>query len=559
MVGPPRVRGAPVREARCQVNGIPRVVHNDWSRVPVPDLDGWQPALTVSVVIPAFQCQGTLELTLASLSRQTYPTDLLEVIVVDDGSDPPLTLPSVRPERTTLLRVADSGESGWGRANALRMGVAHSSGEILHWLDADMVVFPEHVAAQARWQHVLPYAVTLGYKRFVDPATHGRWPSSEAIVEAWNRGAAGDLFDGGEPHVYVERYIAQTDELRTADHLAFRIHVGATAALRRELYDAAGGLDPLLRLGEDTEFGYRLAQAGAVFVPEPRARSWHLGRTHVMRAKAQVARYNRPFLADRIPYPRHWRKVGGTAWSVPLVQVVVAVADEPLERVRAAVDSVLGGMEHDVRVNLVGPWDQLDDARVPVLTDPRLELRLIAATYRGEPRVRLVTEPPASAFPAPYLLELPAAYGLAPDALRRLIDLADRHQAGVVRVSLPRGEHGPPVLLWRTAALGRAQWVRCASESLLDAVTSVYGRRDVAATAIGIIDLTQFEPPELASGIARLSHRGRRPTGWVPSSVEVEGVRSLAKAAVVVMWLAGRRLMAWLPVPARRTHHTNGS
>jgi glycosyltransferase involved in cell wall biosynthesis len=526
------------------VSQTPRVVRNDWSRVTVPDLDGWRPALTVSVVIPAYQCQSTLDLTLASLSRQTYPAGLLEVIVVDDGSDPPLTLSPIVPQRTKLVRVEDS---SWGRANALRCGVAHSSGEILHWLDADMVAFPEHVAAQARWQHVLPYAVTLGYKRFVDPAEHGPWPSPRAVVQAWSRGAAGDLFGGiaGEPHAYLERYIAQTDQLRTADHLAFRFHVGATAALRRELYDAAGGPDPQLRLGEDTEFGYRLAQAGAVFVPEPRARSWHLGRTHVMRAREQVARYNRPFFADRIPYPRHWRRVGGTTWSVPLVEVVMAVGgDEPLERVRAAVDSVLHGAEHDIRVHLVGPWDKLDDARVPVLTDPQLDLRLIAATYRSEPRVRLITEPPASAFPAPYLLELPVTYGLAPDALRRLIHLADRHQVGVVRVSPSRG-----IVLWRTAAVGRAQWVRSDAESLLDAVTSVYGRRDVAAKAVGIIDLARFEPRELGPGIA---HRSRRPSaGLAPSIVEVEGVRSLAKATVVVAWLVGRRALARL---RRRPH-----
>lgn len=519
----------------------PRVIRNDWSRVAVPDLDGWRPALTVSVVIPAFQCQTTLDLTLASLSRQTYPADLLEVVVVDDSSDPPLTLPSIRPERTKLIRVEDSGESGWGRANTLHAGAVHSSGEILHWLDADMLAFPEHVAAQARWQHVLPYAVTLGYKRFVDPAVPGQWPSPGEIVDRWNRGSAGDLFggDAGEPHVYLERYIAQTDQLRTADHLAFRFHVGATAALRRELYDAAGGFDRQLRLGEDTEFGYRLAQAGAVFVPEPRARSWHLGRSHVMRAREQVGRYNRPFLADRVPYPRHWRKVGGPAWSVPLAEVVMAVAGEPMERVRAAVDSVLRGTEHDVRVNLVGPWDRLDNARVPVLTDPLLDLRLIAANYCGEPRVRLVTEPPASAFPAAFLLELPVGYGLAPDGTRRLVDLADRHQAGVVQISPPGGD-GPPVLLWRTAALGRAQWVRSDGESLLDAVASVSGRRDATAAAVGIFEL------------AHPSRGGRRRTGLTPSIVEVEGVRSLAKATVVVAWLVGRRARVWLQVHTRR-------
>lgn len=100
----------------------PRVIRNDWSPVTVPDLDGWQPTMTVSVVIPAFQCQPTLDLTLASLSRQTYPADLLEVIVVDDGSEPPLTLPPIRPERTKLVRLDDADKFGWGRANALHWG-----------------------------------------------------------------------------------------------------------------------------------------------------------------------------------------------------------------------------------------------------------------------------------------------------------------------------------------------------------------------------------------------------------------------------------------------------
>jgi hypothetical protein len=345
--------------------------------------------------------------------------------------------------------------------------------------------------------------VTLGYKRFVDP---------DRVPETWDG-------DEGEPHAYVERYIAQTDGLRTADHLAFKIHVGATAALRRELYEAAGGFDTRLRLGEDTEFGYRLAQAGAVFIPEPAARSWHLGRTHVQLAQERVTRYNRPFLADRVPFPRHWRRTGGPTCTVPLVEVVLPVAGEPLERVRGTVDALLRGAEPDVRITLVGPWDGLDDARVPVLTDPDQDLRLIAESYRAEARVRLATRSPASAFPAPYLLELPAAVDLAPDAVRRLVDIADRHQAGVVRVPL-----SPPVLLWRTAAMGRARWVRSDGQSLLDAVASVHGCREVDPSTI----------------------TGGRSAGLVPTMVEVEGVRSLARAAVVVAWLAGRRVAAWL-------------
>jgi glycosyltransferase involved in cell wall biosynthesis len=534
---------------------VQRVVRNDWSSVAVPALNRWRPSMTVTVVIPAYQCQDTVDLALASLSRQTYPAELLDVIVVDDGSEPPLRLPEIRPKRTTLLRPS----TGWGKANAQRAGVEQSAGDILLLLDADMVVYPEHVAAHARWHHAIPYCVTLGSKRFVDPP----WPSSEAVVQAWERGTPDDLFGGrtGERHEYVERYVAQTSQLRTADHLAFRIHVGATVGLRRGLYDLAGGPDPALRFGNDTEFGYRLAQSGAVFVPETLARSWHLGATHVMRAQEQIARYRMAFLADLVPYPRHWRKVGGTSWTVPLVEVALTVRDEPLERVRAAVDSILRGTDSDVRVNLIGPWDRLNPDRVPALTDPQLDLRLIAATYRGEARVRLITEPLPSAFPSPYLLEMSASHGLVSDSIQRLIALADHHQVGAVQVEASDG--GGDVLLWRTAAVGRAGWVRAAGESLLDAVAATYGVRRVTSTSVGVVDLTQFDPSELAAGTARLFGDNRKRPRTVTSVVEVEGARSLARATILVARLGGRRLTARLRRATswgvRRLRHVTGA
>src|SRR5262249_30655897 len=136
------------------------------------------------------------------------------------------------------------------------------------------------------------------------------------------------------------------------------------------------------------------------------------------------------------------------------------------------------------------------------------------------------------------------AYGLAPNSLRRMIDIADRHLAGVVRVSAP-GEGGPAVLLWRTAALARAEWVRADGESLLDAVTEVHGRRDVLADDVGVVAATRAE----AGG---RPGQARRSGSLVPSMVEVEGVRSLARATVVVAWLAGRRLRASVRRVVRR-------
>ena len=511
---------------------------NDWSTLTVPALGQWRPTRSVSVVIPAYNSQASLDLTLAALTGQTYPADLLEVVVVDDGSTPPIDLPAIRPVNT---RVVPTGQ-GWGSGAARDWGARHSDGEIIMWLDADMVPFAEHVEAQLRWHEAVGYAVTLGYKRMVDiaPGDPG-WPDPATVAAAVADGSIDRLFPVEQTtrHEYVEELIDSYQGLRRADHVGFLAFVTATATLPRALYLEAGGLDRTLRLGEDTEFGFRLAQAGAAFVPEPAARSWHLGRTHVMRQVDQVRRYNKPFLADLMPHPRWLRKGGGTAWSVPLVTVEIP-ADGPLERVRAAVDSVLASDERDLQVRLVGAWSTLTDDRRSILSDPRLDLRLIGATYRGDPRVRLVEPGEAEATASPFRLSLPAGVGLAPEALGTLLAVADSTQAGRVRVSGVGGS------LERTAAVSRAARAGASVEA-------VWGEHTVPATEIGVVDLSGFTVAQLAAGVGAVRGGAYRSGRWLPGSVEVAGVRSLGQAGVVVARIASRKALSRLKRAVRKT------
>jgi hypothetical protein len=257
-----------------------------------------------------------------------------------------------------------------------------------------------------------------------------------------------------------------------------------------------------------------------------------------MRARDQVQRYNRPYLADRMPQPRWLRRTGGTGWSVPLVTVSVDVAGQPLERIRAAVDAVLHGTERDLRVCLAGPWHTLGSQRVSPLRDPLLDLRLIAETYRSDPRVRLVEQAPETAFPSPFLLDMQVSHGLPGAAVRRLVDLIDRDQLGLLRVSGPDG--GPGVRLWRTAALSRALLVRRAGESPADVVDEVYGSRDVDAATVGLVDLSAFSAQDLAGGVGAAADPDRGTGRWLPGTVEVGGMRSLGRAAALVAQLSMR-------------------
>ena len=318
----PAQAGSPDRQDRP---GQPRVFRNDYAPLTPPRLGEWTPTLSVSVVIPAHGHQDKLDLVLASLAAQSYPAHLMEVVVVDDGSPEPLTLPRVRPGNTLLV---PSAPGGWGSAHAVNTGAAASSGQVILRLDADMLVYREHVESQMRWHHLVDYAVVMGHKMFVDFDPAAMAP--EYVYEEVAAGRAETLFDlrGADPH-WVERFIDRTDRLRSAHHEAFKVFVGATGSLHRTLFDAAGGLDPSLVLGGDSEFGHRVAQQGAVFVPDLDTSSWHLGRSQMQERRDAGTRYRMPYVSNRVPDFHLRRKRPERLWEVPLVDVVLDVAGHP--------------------------------------------------------------------------------------------------------------------------------------------------------------------------------------------------------------------------------------
>ena len=445
----------------------PRVRANDWGPLAVPALHGYTPELTVSVVIPAYRAQDTLPYTLAALAAQSYPQHLLEVVVVDDDDGAPLDLPESRPDRTKVVRSSGS----WGRASACATGASAADGDVIHWLDADMVPSRHQVAHHMRWHHALDHAVVLGHKSFVDP---GGLPSVGKVLEMALDDRLADLFAGRwvEDHGWVEEIWQRTDDLRTAGFRAFHVHVGATASVRRDMYTSAGGLDTSLKLGEDIELGYRLAMKGAVFVGERAATSWHLGTSHLMRHEKEVQRYNAPFVAQRVPDFRKFRQERGRAYRVPYMEVVVEAEGRSWEKVKYTVDGVLRARPGDLRCQIVGPWSDLDDQRRHLLHDSQLDLRLVQEEYASEPRVSLVEAPPPTAFPAQFRLRLPAGWrpvpgvGTSPRVTREM----QRRDQGLRSILLSDGQ---VARIERTAAFERALRVQAPGEELDDAVDAV--------------------------------------------------------------------------------------
>jgi hypothetical protein len=99
----------------------------------------------VSVVIPAYNAERTIDETLASVRRQSHGN--LEIVVVDDGSTDGTAAVADRhaaeDSRIRVLRIANRGVAG-----ARNAGIAASTAPFVAPVDADDLWHPEKIARQ---------------------------------------------------------------------------------------------------------------------------------------------------------------------------------------------------------------------------------------------------------------------------------------------------------------------------------------------------------------------------------------------------------------------------
>ena len=204
----------------------------------------------VSVVITTFNDGAFLGEALASVASQSIRP--LEILVIDDGSDPataPVVIEAVRSKYG--LDVAYSWQENQGPSAARNVGIAKARGEFIAFLDADDRWLPDHLELKlARISSLDPRYSTV-FDAFVE--FDGESGSQLKTIPC------GD-FDGS----ISEAALGVPGGVPAG--LQFQLH--RTAALR-----AVGGLDASLRVNEDFDLllrmgkaGYRMAGSGTVTV-----------------------------------------------------------------------------------------------------------------------------------------------------------------------------------------------------------------------------------------------------------------------------------------------------
>lgn len=196
----------------------------------------------VSVVIPAWNAENQIGLTLESVFAQTYRP--IEIVVVDDGSSDG-TLARVRNLLAPPLAVGLSsvvfGQENQGPARARNAGAARASGEFLAFLDDDDQWRPDRL------------------RRCVE--TLGDYPGA-AMLYSDARQPSGQLL--------VPREMAHAPSMREMLTRWWPI-LPSTAVIRRAAFIASEGFCPDFRRPgwEDAEFFVRLREQGEfVYLPE---------------------------------------------------------------------------------------------------------------------------------------------------------------------------------------------------------------------------------------------------------------------------------------------------
>ena len=202
--------------------------------------------LSISVVMPAYNAEHLLPRVLSPLIEMLEAGQVQEVLVVDDQS-PDGTAALARQMGASVLSTPVNGGPGAAR----NLAAEHATGDILWFVDSDVIAWP-------------------------DGPEHVRRAMSEDNVAA----VFGSYDDAPDGQAWFSRYknLLHRYHHQRAKRDASTFWAGC-GAIRADVFREVGGFDvetyeiPSI---EDIELGYRIVETGRRIVVEPRLQGKHL-------------------------------------------------------------------------------------------------------------------------------------------------------------------------------------------------------------------------------------------------------------------------------------------
>lgn len=127
-------------------------------------------SISLSVIIPAYNSENTIGKTLLSLQAQNNGvlSSNIEVVIVDDASKVPLSEiidTSKFPFAVTIIRL----NANMGASTARKIGTSVARGDILIYLDSDIVLSADYLREHMVRNMIIPNGVFVSLKENVRP------------------------------------------------------------------------------------------------------------------------------------------------------------------------------------------------------------------------------------------------------------------------------------------------------------------------------------------------------------------------------------------------------
>ncbi len=236
----------------------------------------------VSVITPTYNRRASLLTTLRALAQQTVAPSSFEVLVISDGSTDGTTEACADLSVPYALRYFEQDHQG--PAAARNLGLREARGELIVFLDDDVVPDPELIAAYVALHEEHPHAVGIG------PLL----PPPNMRLQSWVQWEEKTL-------------LAQYDDMAAGKWTpSFRqFYTGNASVPRQDVLDA-GGFDESLRRAEDVELAFRMRDRGMDFHFSAAARGLHYAR-RTFRSWFDIPRaYAQADLLMAVPPERYW-------------------------------------------------------------------------------------------------------------------------------------------------------------------------------------------------------------------------------------------------------------
>ncbi|MBX3013826.1 MAG: glycosyltransferase family 2 protein [Caldilineaceae bacterium] len=205
-----------------------------------------------SIILPTYNRLAQLQQVLAGLAAQTQPTVDFEVVVVSDGSTDGTNEFLQRYAGPLQLRACV--QANGGAAAARNQGLALAQGELVIFLDDDVVPAPQLVAEHLR-THAQQSTACVVLGPMLTP--------TDFAMQPWVRWEQAMLYKQ-----YGDMAAGRWEPT------ARQFYTGNASVARQHLA-AVGGFDTTFRRAEDVELAYRLAKHGLGFLFNPQAIGYH--------------------------------------------------------------------------------------------------------------------------------------------------------------------------------------------------------------------------------------------------------------------------------------------